>query len=442
MRVFRSTLLLSSCLLAMPAFAAAVSAEGWSSVVEDSHLRLLLRNSYFNRSKEEGRPDQRDWTQGINLDFASGFTPGTLGVGLDAFVYQGLKLDASAGKTGTRNLPVHDNGEPADEYAKAGAALKLLLSKTELKVGEQRPDTPVFGVSHFRIVPQTATGLSLRSRERDDLDLQAGHFTSATSPVTTNADGDLWAVMAEVTTPRASYVGGTWQWAPGHSLALYGSKFEDLWYQGYANLDSRFPLGEAREAGLNLTLYRTSETGAARAGEIDNLTLGASSYLRQGNHRFLLGLQKVRGDTPFDYLGVGDNDRNGRNGNDQGASIWLPNSAQFSDFNGPHERSWQVRYDYAFAGWGLPGASMMVRYVKGDQIDGRAIAQGSPYAGRYGEDGSHQETNVELRYVLSTGPAKGLSVRLRQAWHRADAEQGSGDLDDFRLITDYPLEIF
>ncbi|WP_442112682.1 OprD family porin [Pseudomonas sp. NUPR-001] len=442
MRAFRSALPLIPGLLFMPAHAATVSAEGWGNLVEGSQLKLLLRNSYFNRSKQAGRPDQRDWTQGINLDFTSGFTPGTLGVGVDAFVYQGLKLDASAGKTGTRNLPVHDNGEPADEYAKGGAALKLRLSKTELKVGEQRPDTPVFGVSHFRIVPQTATGLTLRSRERDDLDLQVGHFTSATSPVTTNADGDLWAVMAEVTTPRADYAGGTWQWAPGHSLALYGARFEDIWYQGYASLNSRFVLNDEREAGLNLTLYRTTETGAARAGEIDNLTLGASTYLRQGSHRFLLGLQKVRGDTPFDYLGVGDNDSKGRNGNDQGASIWLPNSAQFSDFNGPHERSWQIRYDYSFAGLGLPGGSMMVRYIQGDQIDGSGIALGSPYAGRYGDDGSHRETNLELRYVVASGPAKGLSFRLRQAWHRADAGQGSGDLDDFRLITDYPLEIF
>ncbi|AOE83028.1 OprD family porin [Pseudomonas sp. TCU-HL1] len=440
MRAFRSVLLVIPGLLAMPTHEV-VAAQGWDSTIEESRLRLLLRNSYFNRSKTEGRRDSRDWTQGINLDFASGFTPGTLGVGLDAFLYQGLKLDASAGKAGTGNLPVRDDGAPADEYAKAGAALKLRVSKTELKVGEQRPDTPVFGVSHFRIVPQTATGLSLRSQERDDLVLQAGHFISATSPVTTNTDGDLWAVMAGVTTPRADYAGGTWQWAPGLSLALYGARFEDVWHQGYASLDGRFALGGERESGVNLTLYRTTNTGEARAGDIDNLTLGTSAYLRLGNHRFLLGLQKVQGDTPFDYLGVGENDRNGRNGRDQGASIWLPNSAQFSDFNGPHERSWQLRYDYSFADWGLPGSSMMVRYIEGDQIDGSRTPAGSPYAGRYGADGSHRETNLEFRYVVASGPAKGLSVRLRQAWHRADAGQGPGDLDDFRLITDYPLDI-
>ncbi|NWL77216.1 outer membrane porin, OprD family [Pseudomonas taiwanensis] len=440
MRGFRTVVLVIPGLLALSSTETA--AQGWDDVVQASRLSLLLRNAYFNRDKTGGRPDARDWTQGLNLDFRSGYTPGVLGVGLDAFAYQGLRLDASGGKTGTGNLPVRDDGEPAHEYAKAGAALKLRVSRTELKLGEQRPDTPVFGVSHFRIVPQTATGLSLRSQERDDLLLEAGHFYSATSPVSTNADGDLWAVMAGVTTPRADYLGGRWQWRPEVALALYGARFDDLWYQGYANLDARFPLAGDQAAGVNLTLYRSTDQGRALAGEIDNLTLGASAFLRMASHRFTLGLQQVRGDTPFDYLGVGDQDRNGRNGRDQGASIWLPNSAQFSDFNGPHERSWQLRYDYALDGLGWTGASLMARYVEGSRIDGSQAPAGSPYAGRYGSDDAHRETNLEFRYVVASGPARGLSIRLRQAWHRADAAQGPGDLDDFRLVTDYPLEIF
>ncbi|MBB2494432.1 OprD family porin [Aquipseudomonas ullengensis] len=440
MRAVKTSLSILMCLCALPA--AGQPMGGFAEVVDDSRLSLLLRNSYFNRSKEDGRSDSRDWTQGINADFTSGFTPGTFGLGLDAFAYLGLKLDASPGKAGTGNLPVHDDGVPADEYAKGGAALKLRWSKTLLKLGEQRPDTPVFGVSHFRIVPQTATGVALESQEWDGLELQGGHFTSATSPVTTNSDGDLWAVMAGVTSSAADYLGGTQQLAPGLSATLYGARFEDIWNQYYANLDGRLELQGEREVGVGLTLYRTQEAGQAKAGEIDNTTLGLSTFYRLGDHRFLLGLQKVAGDTPFDYLGVGDNDRNGRNGRDQGASIWLPNSAQFSDFNGPHERSWQLRYDFSLAGLGLPGASLMARYISGAGIDGSHIPQDSPYAGRYGADGAHHETNLELRYLVQAGPAKGLSLRMRQAWHRANAEQGSGDLDDFRLITDYPIEIF
>ena len=161
MRVFRSAVPLISGLLALPAHAVTAPVEGWGSLVEGSQLKLLLRNSYFNRSKEEGRPDQRDWTQGINLDFSSGFTPGTLGVGMDGFVYQGLRLDASAGKTGTRNLPVRDNGEPADEYAKAGAALE----SATLRVSVEKVDQLINLVGELVI---TQAMLAQKSRELDD----------------------------------------------------------------------------------------------------------------------------------------------------------------------------------------------------------------------------------------------------------------------------------
>lgn len=407
----------------------------------DSSAQVLLRNSHFNRSKEDGRRDARDWTQGVLGQYNSGFTVSTLGVGLDAFAYLGLKLDAPADKPGTGNLPVHDDGQPADTYAKAGAALKLRLSNSVLKYGEQRPETPVFGVSHFRIVPQTATGLSLLSREYAGLEVQAGHFTSATSPVTTNTDGDMWAVMAGVTTPTVDYLGGSYQLSPGLTVSLYGSRFEDIWNQYYVNLESRTDFEGQNQLGLGLTVYRTLDSGLAKAGEIDNTSVGLSSFWRSGAHRWLLGLQKIDGDTPFDYLGVGDKDRHGRNGNDQGASILLPNAAQFSDFNGPQERSWQLRYDLALATYGVPGLTFMSRYVRGWSIDGSHVAASSPYAGRYGDDGQHHEINLELRYTVQSGPAKGLSARVRQAWHRADRDQGSGDLDDFRLITDYPIDI-
>lgn len=439
MHLFRTSLLLLSASCALPLCAAEGGAVGF---IEGSELRVLVRNSYFNRSKQDGRRDSRDWTQGIVADYASGLTQGQVGFGLDAFIYQGLKLDAPHDKSGTGNLPVHDDGRPADEYAKAGVALKLAVSESLLRIGEQRPDTPVFGVSHFRIVPQTATGVSLTSQEFTDLELQAGHFTSSTSPVTTNGDGDLWAVMAGVTTTAADYAGGTYQFAPGLSGSLYGARFKDIWDQYYANLDSQIELATDRQLGLGLTLYQTNQSGQAKAGEIDNMALGLSVALRSGAQRWLLGLQKVASDTPFDYLGVGDIDRNGRNGRDQGASIRLPNAAQFSDFNGPGERSWQLRYDLALDRYALPGLSLMTRYISGAGIDGSQIAAGSPYAGRYGDDGRHHELNLELRYVVQSGPAKGLSVRARQAWHRANQDQGSGNLDDFRLITDFPMEIF
>ena len=52
------------------------------------------------------------------------------------------------------------------------------------------------------------------------------------------------------------------------------------------------------------------------------------------------------------------------------------------------------------------------------------------------------ETNLEAKYTVQTGPAKDLSLRMRQAWHRGNADQAEGDVNEFRLIADYPISIF
>ena len=88
----------------------------------------------------------------------------------------------------------------------------------------------------------------------------------------------------------------------------------------------------------------------------------------------------------------------------------------------------------AVARGGLPVGGAM-SYALGTK------AVGTDYEGLYGEDGKHHETNVEAKYVLQDGPAKDLSFRIRQSWHRANADQGEGDIDEFRLIVDYPLSV-
>lgn len=121
--------------------------------IEDSSLDLLLRNYYFNRDGKEGRGDRVDWTQGFLTTYESGFTQGTVGFGVDAFGYLGLKLDGTSDKTGTGNLPVMNDGKPRDDYSRAGGALKVRISKTMLKWGEMQPTAPVFAAGGSRLYP-------------------------------------------------------------------------------------------------------------------------------------------------------------------------------------------------------------------------------------------------------------------------------------------------
>ncbi|EMM7968530.1 TPA: OprD family outer membrane porin, partial [Pseudomonas aeruginosa] len=93
--------------------------------------------------------------------------------------------------------------------------------------------------------------------------------------------------------------------------------------------------------------------------------------------------------------------------------------------------------------YGVPGLTFMVRYINGKDIDGTKMSDNNVGYKNYGygEDGKHHETNLEAKYVVQSGPAKDLSFRIRQAWHRANADQGEGDQNEFRLIVDYPLSI-
>lgn len=411
--------------------------------VEDAKLDLLVRNYYFNRDNKDRGRDQKDWTQGLLGNFSSGYTQGTVGVGVDAYGYLAIKLDGGDGTSGSGNMSRSDTVNPNngardvnDSQGKAGASVKVRVSKTELKFGDMQPSTaPVFAVGGSRIIPQTATGFQLQSSEIKDLDLEAGHFYSASSQDKNARDGGLYATYAGVEAKNIDYFGGKYGISENLSASLYGAKLEDIWNQYYANLNYTIPMGEDQSLNLDGNIYRTTDEGSAEAGSISNTTFSlAAAYSFLKAHTVTVGFQKVNGDTPFDYIGVGKNNRGGD-------SIFLANSIQYSDFNGPNEKSAQIRYDLKMAEYGVPGLSFMTRYVKGWDIDGTNTPAGSAYTGVYGEDGKHNETNFEAKYVIQSGPAKDLSFRARQAWHFANADEGEGDVKEFRLIVDYPLSI-
>jgi len=405
--------------------------------VEDASAKLLLRNYYFNRDRKDGSTDQKDWTQGIWGNFNSGYTQGTVGVGVDAFGYLAVKLDGGDGTGGTGNMSRDADGDVNDSQGKAGAAIKFRVSKTQLKIGDQQPSTaPVFAVGGSRVLPQTASGFELQSSEIKDLDLEAGHFYSGTSQDRNARDGGLFATYAGVEANTIDYAGGKYSITDNLSASIYGAQLEDIWNQYYGNLNYTIPMGGDQSLNLDGNIYRTTDTGSSKAGDISNTAFSlaaAFSFLKA--HTITVAFQKINGDTPFDYIGVGKNNRGGD-------SIFLANSIQYSDFNGPNEKSAQIRYDLKMAEYGVPGLSFMTRYVKGWDIDGSKVDASSPYAALgYGDNGKHNETNFEAKYVVQSGPAKDLSFRIRQAWHYANADETEGDIKEFRLIVDYPISV-
>ena len=407
--------------------------------IEDSTATVLLRSFYWNADNKghgsDGSPnrDNKDWTVGALGNFSSGYTTGTVGVGVDAFAYGAYSINSKGGGTG--NVSADADGDH-DGSGKAGGAVKFRISKTELKIGDMSPSTsPVFAVGGSRIMPQTASGVSLQSSELKGLDVELGHYTSSTSSASTNRDGGLYATYAGVQTDAVNFGGGRYAVNDQLTVGAYMSQFHDIWNQYYGNVNYVLPLASDQSVTFDLNYYNTQDSGQAKAGDINNNTFSlAAAYSFLTAHTVTLGFQKVNGSTPFDYIGVGDNGAGGG-----GDSIFLANSIQYSDFNGPGERSFKLQYDLAMATYGVPGLSFMARYVHGDHIENSSNVHYSGFADDKGA--THNETNVEAKYVIQEGPVKNLSFRTRLAWHNASGGQFDGDANNFRLIVDYPITI-
>lgn len=412
----------------------ALADESAQGFVDGATLEVLSRNFYLNsdyRSPSSAdKSYKQEWAQGFISTFESGFSPGTIGFGLDAHAFLGLKLDGGKGHSGTGLLPVDGGGRSEDNYSSGGAAVKVKASRTTLAFGEMLVETPVFDTADKRLQPEYATGFLLNSREIDGMNLVAGHFTAFKNQDSSSAKDDFYGYGANTEAGGISFLGADLFTQSPVGAALYASELTDTWHQYYANL-------HLKQSGvfLDANVYHTRDTGQALAGAIDNTASSLSGKYTLGAHAFTLAWQKINGDTPFDFVG--------------GDSIYLANSIKYADFNGAHERSWQARYDLDLGPFGIPGLNFMTRYVKGSQIDGTHAPQGGAYnpfdetAGAFvpqqGDGGRHWERDIDLRYVVQSGSAKGLSLQLSHVSHRANTAQAGDDIDRVYVVIQYPL---
>lgn len=405
-----------------------------SGFFDDAKSDVLLRNFYLSNDYRSPTPSgknyKQEWAQGFIGNFSSGFTNGTIGFGIDAHAFAGLKLDGGKGHSGTGLLPVDSDGRSENNYSSAGGAFKLKVSRTTLAFGEMTVETPVFDTSDKRLQPEYATGFLLNSAEFDNVNLVAGHFTAFKNQDSSSGKGDFYGYGANTEAGGISFVGADLFGSSPVGGALYASELSDTWHQYYGNL-------HFKQSGvlLDANLYHTRDTGRAVAGEIDNTAFSLSGKYSFGAHAVMLGWQRINGDTPFDFVG--------------GDSIYLANSIKYADFNGANERSWQARYDLDLGAFGIPGLNFMTRYVSGSHIDGSHAPKGGAYnpfdadSGEYqpqqGSGGKHWERDIDLKYVVQSGAAKDLSVQLSHVTHRANEAQAGDDIDRIYVVIQYPL---
>lgn len=406
--------------------------------VEGSSLNLNARNYYMNRNRHQNTDDNIEWGQGFLGKFESGFTQGTVGFGLDAHAMLGLKLDGGGGTDGSSILPISDgNGKAPGSFSTAGGTLKMRAFDTELKAGDLFLTNPVIAGGDSRMLPQTFRGVSLTNHSFDGFLIEGGQ-ASFTKPYNQSGHTRIGTSYGSLTdgddSQHLNWAGVAWSGLPGLTSSLYASELKDIWNQYYYDLDYTYQLNDLVSLNPGLHFYHTQDTGDALLGNIDNNTYSLHFTVGVGNHSVTAAYQRVNGNTPFDYISQGD-------------SVFLDNSQQYSDFNGPNERSWKLKYAYDFVGLGLPGLTSAVSYSRGETDLTKVDPDSKGYASWYSADGKHAkhwERDIDLKYVVQEGKAKDLSLRLQWATNRGGNGYGAldQDTDEYRVIVDYPINVF
>jgi hypothetical protein len=417
-----------------------IAEEKTGGFIEDSSLTVLNRNYYFNRDHRNGQSSPTDngyseaWAHAIISKFESGFTQGTVGVGVDAFAMIGQKLDTGDGRNGDRSsfdvLPVNSEGEARGEYTKVGGAAKVRAFDTVVKVGDVFPSNPVVAAGDSRLLPESFTGVTATNTSIEGLTVQGGRLHAMSQPVSSNMRDNFATFYAgPVNSPWVGYFGGDFNLNKNIIISLYSSRLKDVWNQYYAGTGLNYELTDELSVFGGVNYYKAVNEGKKLLGEFDNDIWSGKVGVKYGAHSVALSHQRNNGDDDFDYLRQSD-------------SIFLDNSIQYSDFNSPKERSWMVRYDLDMTTYGVPGLSFMTRYARGTDADYsnanatymRRDADGNPLT-----DQKRWERDIEVKYVVQTGSLKDMSFRLRQANTRATAFES--DLDEVRVIVEYPLAI-
>ncbi|MDD2059370.1 OprD family porin [Pseudomonas sp. GD03860] len=399
--------------------------------VEDSSMNVLLRNAYINRDKKHGTDDQIEWGQGVIANFSSGFTQGTVGVGVDAFGLYAVRLDGGKGHNGGAGVDFFKPSDGAQansphNLARGGAAVKLRVSNTVLKYGDQMPALPVLQYDDARLLPESFTGTMITSKEIKGLELNAGRFTQEARKSAEGRDsGGLKSI---------NVLGGSYKFTENLSAAVYGSDVEDVLQKYYLGVNYVHPIAADQSLTLDFNGYKSDINNkyvkeAGLTGDSNTIWSLAATYAF-GPHSVTIAHQRSTGDTGYQYGwyqnrgGVGDG----------GSTIYLANS-YWSDFNAEDERSWQIGYGLDFSSFGVPGLKYNVAYVRGDNINTHGFGEGK-----------EREIFNQIKYVVQEGPAKDLSVKLRSSFLRtSDSVRQNGYNDDgneVRVFVEYPISIF
>lgn len=382
----------------------------------DSAANIQLRNFYLNRDyRQQPAPQAKaeEWAQGLTARFISGFTDGSLGVGMDALVQAGFKLDSSSARRNTGLLPYNDNLDPERNYSMLGLTAKLRAGETIAHIGTLQPTLPVITYNDTRLLSSSFRGGLLNVRDIEGLSLNAGRITKSSLRDSSNNE-DIG--YGSASTDHFDFLGGTYSISPQLDVSYYNSNLKDIYKQQFFGATHSWRLSSNTILKSDLRYFDSRSDGRKLAGRIDNRNFNGTISLGHKSHRFSTAWQYLSGDSDFPFL--------------NGADPYVSNIVTFHLFTRAEEDSWQIRYDYNFAALGIPGLSFMTRYV-----DGRNVKTAT------GDNGKEWERDTDIAYVIQSGPLQGLSLLWRNVTFRS-SNGLTTDIDENRLILGYTLALW
>lgn len=431
----------------LPLFACTlfISSSSWADFIKDSSASLNLRNFYFDNDTRNATGRTAEWGQGAVINYRSGFTSGTLGVGVDALGMVGLRLDGGKGKhAGSSMIPDESDGSARDEWSRAGGTVKLRVSKTVLRYGDTlQPILPILKTNDGRLLPQTYSGGMITSDEFENLTLVAGQLEHMVGRGSTNESGFAVGGPSGQLMPQSNqfrFAGADWKATSNLLLQYYYANMQDYYGQHFAGLVHTLPLGSDRSLTTDLRFFRTESDGAnasahgraegyrvggytrGNSGEIDNNTWSAAFTYKQDGHSLMFGYQRVSDNSNFVQPNQG-----GTGEGAGGTSNYILTDRLVTNFTRAGEQSTFAQYDYNFKSVGLAGLSAGIAYVAGSHIKNTR-----------GEAQDEWERDITMDYLVQTGTFKGLKFSWRNGTLRGNA---TSEQDQNRLIVGYSIPL-
>mgnify|MGYP000412742218 CR=1 FL=1 len=379
--------------------------DGVSSFRRDSALTLNMRNYSFYRNYDNA-VDVKTSALGGGLQYTTGWYRDFLQ--FESSLYTSQKLYGSSRYASSGLLQPNQQG-----YSVLGKAnAKLRYRKSLLTLYRSELNTPFANQNDIRMTPLLFESYSLLSKDINNVDLFAA-VVKKYKPVNAVRFQSMLKNIDSGNNNPLYILGARYHLADQFSGGVMAYRVDDYLDIGYVEYQWNQQWHDYR-IGLSQQYIQQRSNGREVGGDISSHAWGAKLDIEFDSWLWTVAWHDVTGDKMRSDWG----------------SYPGYNSMMVKDFNRADETSWRLgfRYDMQVL---LKGLSVFGSYIQGD----------TPERGKY-RSSDESEFDLTLNYSVQNRFLKDMNIRLRYANVNQDFKEGSGNLEDLRLIINYQLPLF